>query len=91
MQYDDQDFKNDEDYLRSLHYDFNRSKQEKLLLFTNILRLLVVFISGTNYLFVSVNRFLLYLMTKKGFCFDKITCFIRIHSYIISFIKIRVT
>ena len=43
-QYDDQDFKNDEDYLRSLHYDLNRSKQEKLLLFTNIFRLLVVFI-----------------------------------------------
>ena len=44
IRYDDRDFKNDEDYLRGSHYDLNRSKQEKLLLFTNIFRLLVIFI-----------------------------------------------
>ncbi|CAF0911661.1 unnamed protein product [Rotaria sp. Silwood1] len=45
IQSNDNDYRNEEDEHRlSLHYTSNRLKQEKLLLFINILRLLTIFI-----------------------------------------------
>ncbi|CAF1047943.1 unnamed protein product [Rotaria magnacalcarata] len=45
IQYDNNNSKNEqEEHLLSLHYDSNRLKQEKLLLFTNMFRLLIIFI-----------------------------------------------
>ncbi|CAF2473581.1 unnamed protein product [Rotaria sp. Silwood2] len=45
IQYHDNDYRNqEEEHLLGLHYDSNRLKREKLLLFTNIFRLLIIFI-----------------------------------------------
>ncbi|CAF0762601.1 unnamed protein product [Rotaria sordida] len=43
IQFNDNDCRNEDgEHLLSLHYDSNRSKQGKLLLFSNIFRLLVI-------------------------------------------------
>ncbi|CAF3389691.1 unnamed protein product [Rotaria socialis] len=53
IQYNNNDLKNEqEEHLLSLHYDSNRLKQEKLLLFTNMFRLLIIFIVSPIFYFL---------------------------------------
>jgi hypothetical protein len=53
IQYSDYDYRNEEDeHVRSLRYDSNRVKQERLLLFANIFRLLVIFVLAPTLYFI---------------------------------------